>query len=236
MTPNESFSRRPSASLGPRLNSIVRQHENRHICRHCGSAIDSTRFWRFSADYLLAARAVDENRRRPTLLLSALQLYAISIELGLKSVSSQARANAHRGEGLSHNLSKALAVARRHKLGRSVRLDRREIAAIQILDITYSTHRYALHRYGRDEGPPAHIHSRGRPRALVLGLERLCTGHKWKAGTCGLTTRSKGPWASVGRSVSGHSHRGRSLNSIVRRHERGHSNDPRLLPMWTDQV
>jgi hypothetical protein len=133
-------------------------------------------FWRFSADYLLAARAVDVKiLEQPHLYFPTLQLYAISIELSLKAFLLK-RGHTHAEvKALRHNLSKALAAARRHKLGLSVKLAPREIAAIQILDITYSTHQLRYIETGVTKVPQLIYISRAA-QSLVLGLERLCTG------------------------------------------------------------
>ena len=132
-------------------------------------------FWRFSADYLLAARAVDVRIVEQRLLFPALQLYAISIELSLKAFLLRRGCTLAEVKALSHNLSKALALARQHKLGRSVKLDRREVAAIQILDITYSTHQLRYIVTGATKVPKL-VYIARAARGLVLGLERLCTG------------------------------------------------------------
>ena len=132
-------------------------------------------FWRFSADYLLAARAVDVKIAQHRLLFPALQLYGITIELGLKAFLLKRGHTLAHVRGLSHNLSKALALARRRKLGRSVKLDRREVAAIQILDITYSTHQLRYIVTGSTRVPQLVYIARAAEK-LVLGLEHLCTG------------------------------------------------------------
>lgn len=132
-------------------------------------------FWRFSADYLLAARAVDVKVAEHRLLFPALQLYAISIELSLKAFLLKRGRTLVEMKALSHNLTRALALARQHKLGRSVKLDSREIAAIQILDITYSTHQLRYIVTGATKVPQL-VYIARAARELVLGLEHLCTG------------------------------------------------------------
>jgi len=67
--------------------------------------------------------------------------------------------------------------ARRHKLGREVKLDRREIAAIQILDINYSSHRLRYIVTGATKTPQL-IYMERAAKSLVLGFEFLCTGIK----------------------------------------------------------
>lgn len=133
-------------------------------------------FWRFAANYLLAARAVDVKIiEEGQLFFPALQLYAISIELSLKAFLLKRGCTLADVRALSHNLIKALALARRHKLGRYVKLDRREIAAIQILDITYSTHKLRYIVTGVTKVPQL-VYIARSAQALVLGLELFCTG------------------------------------------------------------
>jgi hypothetical protein len=138
-------------------------------------------FWRFSADYLLAARAVDVRiAKERHYFFPALQLYGISIELSLKAFLLKRGKTLTEVKRISHNLSDALAAARRHKLGRAVKLDRREMAAIQILDITYSTHQLRYIVTGTTKVPQLIYISRAAEE-LVLGLEYLCTGHKGRS-------------------------------------------------------
>ena len=133
-------------------------------------------FWRFSANYLLAARAVDVRiKEQGQLFFPVLQLYATSIELSLKAFLLKRGEPLAKVRALSHNLTKILALARRRKLGRSVKLDRYEIAAIQILNITYSTHQLRYIEAGSTTVPQL-IYIARAARELVLGLELLCTG------------------------------------------------------------
>ena len=134
-------------------------------------------FWRFSADYLLAARAVDVKVAEHRLLFPALQLYGISIELALKAFLLKRGLTLGQVKNLSHNLTSALALARKRKLGRSVKLDRREVAAIQILDVTYSTHQLRYIVTGATRVPQL-VYIARAAEELVLGLEYLCTGQK----------------------------------------------------------
>lgn len=134
-------------------------------------------FWRFSADYLLAARAVDVKIAQHRLMFPALQLYGISIELAIKAFLLQRGLTLGQVKSLSHNLTRALALARKRKLGRSVKLDRREVAAIQILDITYASHQLRYIVTGTTQVPQL-VHIARAAEALVLGLEFLCTGQR----------------------------------------------------------
>lgn len=134
-------------------------------------------FWRFSADYLLAARAVDVKIAQHRLMFPALQLYGISIELALKAFLLQRGLTLAQVKSLSHNLTRALALARKRKLGRSVKLDSREVAAIQILDITYASHQLRYIVTGTTQVPQL-VYIARAAEALVLGLEFLCTGQR----------------------------------------------------------
>lgn len=135
-------------------------------------------FWRFAANYLLAARVVDgQIRDEGQLFFPALQLYAISIELSLKAFLLQRGLTLDELKGLSHNLVKALALARRRKLGLAVKLERREIAAIHALNLIYSTHQLRYIAMGSTTGPQL-IYIARAARELVLGLEYICTGQR----------------------------------------------------------
>lgn len=99
-------------------------------------------FWRFAANYLLAARVVEVKiHEEGQLFFPTLQLYGITIELALKAFLLKRGLTLNEVRSLSHSLTKILSLARQRKLGREVRLDRREIAAIHVLDINYSSHR-----------------------------------------------------------------------------------------------
>jgi len=133
-------------------------------------------FWRFSANYLLAARIVEGKiHEEGHLFFPALQLYATCIELSLKAFLLKRGRTLEEVKSLSHNLETALMLARRHKLGRSVKLDPREIAAIHILNITYSKHQLRYIVSGTTKVPQLIYISRAA-RNLVVGLEKLCTG------------------------------------------------------------
>jgi hypothetical protein len=135
-------------------------------------------FWRFSADYLLAARIVEVKIcEEGHLFFPTLQLYGIAIELALKAFLLKRGLTINEVRSLSHNLTKALALARRHKLGIEVKLDRREIAAIQILDMNYSNHRLRYIVTGATKTPQL-VYIERAAISLVVGLEFLCTGAK----------------------------------------------------------
>ena len=133
-------------------------------------------FWRFAANYFAAAYIVEgkiiENGQ---LFFPALQLYATSVELSLKAFLLKRGHSLAEIKALSHNLTKALALAHRHKLGRSVKLDRRDVAAIRVLDITYSTHQLRYIVAGSTKVPEL-VYVARAAKSLVLGLELLCTG------------------------------------------------------------
>jgi hypothetical protein len=133
-------------------------------------------FWRFSADYWLAARTVEAKlREEGHLFFPLFQLYGIAIELGLKAFLLKRGLTLDQVRGLSHNLTKILALARHHKLGRAVKLERREVAAIRVLDINYSSHRLRYIVTGSTVLPELIYISRAA-QSIVLGLELLCTG------------------------------------------------------------
>src|SRR5690242_4361862 len=101
---------------------------------------NSVAFWRFSANYLLAACAV--NAKLDTagaLLFPALHLYGLSIGLALKAFLLKRGHSLSQVKGLSHSLTKTLSTARRRKLGRVVKLSRYDVGAICALDITYAS-------------------------------------------------------------------------------------------------
>ena len=135
-------------------------------------------FWRFSANYFLAARLVAARiHNGGQLFFPALQLYATSIELSLKAFLLKRGHSLDQIKSLSHNLSRTLSRARLHRLGRSVKLDRREVAAIRILDITYSTHQLRYIVTGSTKVPQL-VYIERAAEELLLGLEHLCTGQR----------------------------------------------------------
>jgi len=137
---------------------------------------DAHGFWRFAANYLLAARIVEVKiHAEGQLFFPTLQLYGIAIELSLKAFLLKRGLTLNQVRALSHNLTRALALARRRKLGREVKLERREVAAIQLLDINYSTHRLRYIVTGSTKVPQL-VYIERAAKELVVGLEYLCTG------------------------------------------------------------
>jgi len=135
-------------------------------------------FWRFAANYLLAARTVEVKiHSEGQLFFPTLQLYGISIELGLKAFLLKRGLSLSEIRGLSHSLTDLLAAARSRKLGREVKLDRREIAAIHVLDITYSSHSLRYIVTGATQVPQL-VYITRAAKELVVGLEYLCTGQR----------------------------------------------------------
>lgn len=135
-------------------------------------------YWRFAANYLLAARTVEVKiHEEGQLFFPALQLYGITIELALKAFLLKRGLTLNQVRSLSHDLAKALGLARKRKLGREVRLDRREVAAIHVLNINYSSHRLRYIVTGATKTPEL-VYIERAAKELVLGLELLCTGQK----------------------------------------------------------
>ncbi len=106
-------------------------------------------FWRRSSEYFVAARCVDVHlaKDRPV-HYPTLNYYGISIELGLKAFLLKRGKTLSQVKNAGHSLTKLLKLARRHKLGREVKLDKYEEAAIRALDITYASSRLRYHETG----------------------------------------------------------------------------------------
>jgi hypothetical protein len=154
------------------LNSMKAVQSTGHV--HARSTPHG--FWRFAANYLLAARALETKIHvEGQLFFPTLQLYGIAIELSLKAFLLKRGRSLAELRALSHNLTKALALARRHKLGREVKLHPRELAAIHVLDINYSTNRLRYIVSGATQVPQL-VYVERAAKELVLGLELLCTG------------------------------------------------------------
>lgn len=133
-------------------------------------------FWRFAADYLLAARCVDTHiRKNKSVYFPSLYLYGISIELSLKAFLLKRGESLEDVKNLSHNLNKILAKARRRKLGLEVKLEKRELDAIHVLNITYSSNLLRYIVTGSTK-VPNFVYVARVAEELVLGLEELCTG------------------------------------------------------------
>ena len=75
-------------------------------------------FWRFSANYLLAAKTVEVKiHEEGQLFFPTLQLYGITIKLSFKAFLLKRGLTPNPVRDLSHDLTKTLKLARRHKLG-----------------------------------------------------------------------------------------------------------------------
>ncbi|WNM63695.1 hypothetical protein [Candidatus Nitrospira neomarina] len=137
---------------------------------------DAQGFWRFAANYLLAARTVEVKiHGEGQLFYPTLQLYGITIELILKAFLLKRGLKLDQMRTLSHNLEKTLILARRRKLGREVKLDPREIAAIHVLSIIYSGNQLRYIVTGSTKVPQL-VYIGRAAKELVVGLEYFCTG------------------------------------------------------------
>ena len=89
-----------------------------------GARSNAHGFWRFAANYFLAARVVEVKiHSEGQLFFPTLQLYGIAIELSLKAFLLKRGHTLGEVHDLSHNLKSALTLARRRKLGREVKLE-----------------------------------------------------------------------------------------------------------------
>jgi hypothetical protein len=135
-------------------------------------------FWRFGANYFLAADLlITKIHDEGQLFFPVLQLYGIAIELSLKAFLLKRGLTVREIREPSHDLSKVLIMARRRKLGREVKLDPREVAAIEVLNINYSTNRLRYIVTGATKTPEL-VYIERAARKLVMGLEYFCTGAK----------------------------------------------------------
>ena len=135
-------------------------------------------FWRFAANYLLAAQLVEGKiHAEGHLYLPTFQLHGLAIELSLKAFLLKRGRSLQDLRKLSHSLTAALDLARRHKLGRAVKLRRQELDAIRVLDITYSSSQLRYIVTGAIRLPHLIEVSRASKR-LVVDLELLCTGSR----------------------------------------------------------
>jgi hypothetical protein len=135
-------------------------------------------FWRFAANYLLAAREV--RRKLDTdgkLLFPTIHLYSMVIELALKAFLLKRGDSLEQIRALSHNLEGALKRARRRKLGLLVKLSRFDAGAIRSANITYSRHETRYIRTGSTRVPTI-SYLAGAAERLVAGLEQFCTGQR----------------------------------------------------------
>ena len=106
-----------------------------------------------------------------------LNYYGISIELALKAFLLKRGRTLNQMRNAGHSLTKLLKLARHHKLGREVKLDRYEVAAIQALDITYASNKLRYIETGTTTVPVLLYLSRAAEK-IVVGLEMLCTGRQ----------------------------------------------------------
>ena len=132
-------------------------------------------FWRFSAEYLLAARAV-RAAHGERVLFPLLYLYGLSIELALKAFLLRRGESLSRVKNLSHRLTALLDLARKRKLGREVRLAARQLTAIRTLGITYSSDQLRYIVTGVTSVPSLADLAEAA-EVVVIGLEQFCTGH-----------------------------------------------------------
>lgn len=134
-------------------------------------------YWTYSANYLISARAVDVKIQNTAgrVWLPSLQLYAIAIELALKAFLLKRGRTLQEIRNLGHRLDDGLSLARRHRLGMVVRLTKDEVSAIQLLSVTYATHRFRYMESGRIQLP--HLIEIARAaESLVTSSEVFCTG------------------------------------------------------------
>jgi hypothetical protein len=81
-------------------------------------------------------------------------------------------------EAMRHQLTQALKVARSRRLGTEVKLSRREVMLIQLLDLNYAKHRFRYIVTGATQVPDTALLAQLSER-LVLSLEQYCTGVQW---------------------------------------------------------
>ena len=136
-------------------------------------------FWRMARDYLHAAHAV-KSVHGDRKLFPLLYLYGLAIELALKAFLLQRGHSLRELKSLSHRLVDLLALARRRKLGREVKLSQQELAAVHALDITYSTDQLRYIVTGATRVPQLRLLS-SAAQSIVAGVERYCTGSRGHA-------------------------------------------------------
>ena len=131
-------------------------------------------FWRFSRDYLRAAKAV-EGANDDRISYPALYLYGLTIELSLKAFLLKRGYTLQKVKGLSHRLHEIMLAAGSRRLGLEVKLSPRDVAAIRLLDTLYSSIelRYIVTGTVR---VPAVSDLAAIAERLVRGLELYCTG------------------------------------------------------------
>lgn len=111
-------------------------------------------------------------------MFPALQLYGQSIELALKSFLLKRGETLDKVEGLRHNLTELLNLARKRRLGLQVKLSNNDVALIKLLSDSYTFHRFRYIVTGFTRVPqPAYIAV--VTERLLVGIERYCTGCSW---------------------------------------------------------
>ena len=136
-------------------------------------------FRRMARDYLHAARAVRATHGEGK-LYPLLYLYGLAIELALKAFLLKRGNSLRELKTLSHQLDCVLSLARRRHLGREIKLSHREVAAIHVLDVTYSSDQLRYIVTGSTVVPRVAALS-AAAEALVRGLEHYCTGFRGHA-------------------------------------------------------
>ena len=131
-------------------------------------------FWRFSRDYLRAAKAV-EAASDDSVSFPALYLYGLTIELALKAFLLKRGLTLQKVKGFSHRLHEILLEARSRKLGLEVKLSQNDVRVIRLLDVIYSNHELRYIVTGTVRVPPLTEVAAIADR-LVRGLESYCTG------------------------------------------------------------
>jgi len=133
-------------------------------------------YWRFAAEYFLAARAVHTSL--PKLATPALQLYGQSLELALKAFLLKRGVSLETVAAMRHRLAEILKLSRRHKLGTQVKLSPHDIDLVNLLSENYASHRFRYIVTGATRVPDLTYIAPVCER-LVAGLELYCTGFSW---------------------------------------------------------
>ena len=97
-------------------------------------------YWRFAAEYFLAAQTV--HKSLPRLSTPVLQLYGQSLELALKAFLLKRGASLEAVGSLRHRLAEILRTARKRKLGTRVKLTAHDLALVNLLSQNYAAHRF----------------------------------------------------------------------------------------------
>lgn len=139
-------------------------------------------YWRFAAEYFLAGNAVQS--AHPRLMVPSLQLYGQSIELALKAFLLKRGVALAEVEALRHRLTEILSMCRRRKLGTEVKLSAHDVTLINLLNISYASHRLRYIVTGCTTLPEPKFMAQVCER-IVAGLERYCTGSSWGIGRRG---------------------------------------------------